>query len=610
MTPMVDLNAETLRAGVGAAVTYASSAPPTASKRRPGRARLSVSIVLVRLGLILGAIFAADLPSMGASAQSIDCSKGCTTTTYGMEGSFVELRVGPGDGSCGPETYPITPGTIVLRERANCNPAKEECLVEVPRDSGMSGQFFESRNQWDFPGVGKVYGSANAFNSYQGNIGVRQLAGRCMKDNRQQCGRDGDCPSKSGCMSTCSANPRRQCQSNSDCGTGDTCKTAIDWNGIGACSASRSVCRSDADCPGAQTCLAGWEYPAGNRQGGANCCDSESKKVCRSYNTSEYPKLDYRPKFFPRPTALTNTPRWIFDGGAGTRFRTERHTVAGQKEGVCKINRKRPCGAKGDFWAGAKNGKCSGKAPCTPSGSASNRALASTCDDVAHGGLKGDVCDYSENGWRTNTVALNLDGSPNPNVCSVSSINVTGTPNRGCVIKKDLPNSDPLPHCALLNFAHEERPDRNCDGIDDAAQGRCHPNGNVACKSNADCPAVGGVQACIKHGDLCPFINENYSFLDTNGDGRGNECQCGDFGLNDKNNGVIGLPDAFNALLCSVRMRSCDTTLTDTDGNGRVTFGDAWRIAGAALGARSTRSLRCQRDMDLSQGRPKRPDSR
>jgi len=151
--------------------------------------------------------------------------------------------------------------------------------------------------------------------------------------------------------------------------------------------------------------------------------------------------------------------------------------------------------------------------------------------DSATAGRQPDVCDTRETGWRLGPDSrldpINI-GSPNPNACAGAPYRDRGFYQRNCAISVfyETPG-DPGPDCSVLNFGAHYRPDEDCDGVDDTledetcnlATGFCNNKSTIACSSDAQCGATG---------DLCPFFTETGILRDTNGDGIGDDCQCGD----------------------------------------------------------------------------------
>jgi cysteine-rich repeat protein len=273
--------------------------------------------------------------------------------------------------------------------------------------------------------------------------------------------------------------------------------------------------------------LSGWGFRFARPQGGTvvrfselyngsprnsfGCCnvDNEQGIGCAPPAAFDgpYPRIT---EFADSGTTSTNNVPWIFpDGGPGTRFYMDPDfTVENQLWGVCSQDRRFPC--------------------------------TSTGAECANSPL-GDVgpCDFRELGWRFQPLDIFKDttGAQNPERCNQSPFFFAGTPETNCSITAyygvapevgEQPSQegfgDPGPDCTVRNYGWHWRPDLDCDGIDDTEQGRCHPLGETACAVDADCPS--GI--CVNGGDLCPLYSEVDQFRDSDGDGRGDECRCGD----------------------------------------------------------------------------------
>ncbi len=138
-----------------------------------------------------------------------------------------------------------------------------------------------------------------------------------------------------------------------------------------------------------------------------------------------------------------------------------------------------------------------------------------TCDNPCP--AIGERCDLREIGWRlsaetrldpdgTSTPADPTDdGDPNPNVCANTLYQYRGFPEEFCTLSVlyDV-NGDPGPDCSTLNYRVHFRPDEDCNGVDDTAEGANPP------------------------GDLCPLFTETNLLGDADGNGRGDSCECGD----------------------------------------------------------------------------------
>ena len=553
-----------------------------------------------------------------ADAQLIDCGPGgadCTDTLYGLgnddvpvgPGPFTnthaQFRPGPGDGSCGPDLGSVLQGQILLRDQNSCVvSATSRCAVEIPQIVDTSGFFNTGKNASDFGPLGIVATSNGGFADFGGNLGFRQLAGTCTQDSGEACGVDGDCPSGAGCLSTCASDAGTTCSTESDaaCPVANDCRTRVSWEGIGLCTDNTTVCNTDAECTGEDICLSGFVFD--DSGGNCNCCQSSTGVTCALFGFVEYPALNCGQSGVPTRTA--EGPGWIFEGGRGTKFEHERIQVAGQQEGVCAGNRFRPCGALGDFWAGGANGKCTGAPTCGADPfDEDNLALISDCDDVAFGGLAGDVCDFSENAFRLNPV--NPDGTQNTSECILSAIRLVGTPGELCALPNDIPDGDPQPGCRLTNVGIVPQPDLDCNGIDDTDEGRCQPEGGAICSDPDLCPpcAVDGDCAsgnCINNGDLCQFIGEVNWFLDTNNDDIGDECQCGD---GNGDGAITGLDIAAVAVCANDPLSNaiCDATIIDATGDNATTAEDIGGIVAAVTGAILPSDLQCLRNIDTTQ---------
>lgn len=562
------------------------------------------TILVFCLGLLLAPL---------AQAQYIDCSGGCSETLYGLgndpqEGphlrSTLFSRADPGDGSCGPEQEFRLLGQIRLREQNGCAAsATTRCQVEIPQIAEESGVFNTLQASANLGPLGILIVSSATFRDMAGNLGNRQLSGTCTLDAGEECALDSQCPSGAGCLSTCFSEPGTTCSSEDDptCANLD-CRTEIEWDEIGVCTDDATMCSSDADCPGEDICNAGFE----SRDSPASCfcCQSTTAVICPFFGLAEYPALNCGEVTEP-PTNNVAAPDWLFEGGRGTAWELESIQVPGQQEGVCNENALRPCGTRGDFWAGAANGKCeSGTPACAADPFGADLALASGCDDVAFGGVAGDFCDLSENGIRISDNRINPDGTPNAAICNQSSVHMVGAPAELCALAVDIPDGDPQPGCALINIGLANQPDLNCDGVDDTTQGRCQPADSSICSDPAQCPpcAADGDCAsgnCINNGDLCPFIGEANWFLDTNNDDIGDECQCGD---GNGDGAITGLDIAAVAVCANdpVSNPICDATIIDATGDNATTAEDIGGIVAAVNGTIQTSDLACLRNIDTT----------
>ena len=563
---------------------------------------------IIMAGLVL--LLAAPI----THAQSIiDCTGGCTTRTFGFSdepvppgGSTREAgvinktqgpsRLGRTDGlSCAGEEYFTAYGQVIIAEQ-NCTPDNNtRCQVELLDGSGMFNQ-----NRADIPfGGGDFIGvAAGIFQNFAGNVGAREINGTCTVSG-DNCGVDADCTGGAGdeCRSTCFSDPGTSCASDADCANAD-CITAIDWDFYGTCNLSGTLCdkAGTMGCPAGESCLDGWVFT--NRDDSCVCCQSVSGTLCSLLGWLEYPTLMCPFQSSGNPLRR-DMPDFIYEGGADTNFAQEFITVPGQQEGVCMINRQRSCGTRGSFWTGSDEGKCAsgtnscqGLDPFDPA----DPALASECDDEAFGGMAGDTCDFRERGFRVPEADLLPDARQDPAACAENVRIMFGFKDEDCKVTIDIPNNDSQPGCRLINMGVGGRFDLDCNGVDDTLEGRCAPLGETTCGTNADCDSAPGAGdgLCINNGDLCPFLEEIAPFLDSNADGRGDECQCGDV----NGDGAISGPDIGGTALCANGVGSCDSTLSDADGDNTVTSLDIGGIVAVVNGDAATSALQCVRDID------------
>lgn len=562
----------------------------------------SAAAGLLTLALIFGA--------STAEAQFIDCAGGCTTVQYGLGN---DSREGPYDNSvglghsrpdgiaCGPRTFFRFQGRIKITDQDSCVVSStNRCMVEIPQADNDSGTFNVNRSVFDLGPLGLFAGNGAIFDSFGGNIGFRELNGNCT-ETADECALDSDCSGGTDvCRSTCFSDPETVCAGHGDCPNAD-CVTKIEFDGIGTCTDDTTVCSVDADCPGENICESGLEFTRSDAS--CICCQSTSGVFCPGIGWPEYPGL-----LCPAPANpwfVREAADLIFDGGRGTKFAHGFVTPPGQQEGLCAQNDQRPCGVRGDFWAGAANGKCIGGAATCPDpliGDPTQGAEASVCDDVAFGGIAGDVCDFSERGYRSASANFNPDRTPSPIHCQSTQQWWVGTPNELCTLPVDIPDGDPGFGCVLSNFGIAAQPDLNCNDIDDTLEGRCMPEGGVTCSDLALCPpcsaddqCASGV--CVSDGDLCPFIGEDFFFKDSNNDNIGDDCQCGD---GNGDGAITGLDIAAMALCANgvSPPEVCDDTKVDTTGDQAITAVDIGGVVAAVNGEISTSDLLCIRNID------------
>jgi len=557
----------------------------------------------------------------------------CTETPYGNgdtgppadlasvgdlpRGSLERLFVGPGDGSCGvPSNPPVIPltGQIRLREIDSCVVSStNRCEIEIPQRIADSGFFLSVVILFDLGPLGLAALSANTLEDVgrAGNIGHRQLHGTCTNDGGEACALDSDCASGSGCLSTCFDDPATLCGSHQDCVdaglSANNCVTNVFWDDLGTCTDDATRCDSDADCTAPDICEKGIDWERSENT--CSCCQSTPGTTCPLFGLVEWPGLNCPEPGDPE-LAATQSPLWVFEGGRNTNYDQALNLVPGQQEGKCKLALEngvfRACGTIGDFWAGAANDKCVGGAATCPDpviGDATQGALASSCDDVAFGGIAGDFCDLREPGIRED-LGRNPDGTPDITRCAEAAFNPSGFAGTMCGIADVLPTGDPQAGCRIANLGIATRPDFDCNGVDDTTEGRCSPVGGAICSDPSLCPpcavdadCASGV--CIDGGDLCPFVGEINRFLDTNNDDIGDECQCGD----QNGDGAVTGVDIGGMALCAngaISPLLCDATRLDTDGDNSITALDVGGVVAAVNGGIPTSDLLCVRNMDTS----------
>lgn len=365
----------------------------------------------------------------------LDCSGGCTVTGYGfgnddvppggvtfdvstLEGTFGiggALNRG-GSGVCGSRGYFPFAGRTDIAEMDSCVVSSTNtCMVEIPDVGARNGNFNVNRSFGPTGASGFFAASAGLFITLQGNVGLRQLNGRCVDGagnevfracatnadcnqlQREICGTNGFCQdnivdqttranaytlcaldSECGAGESCRAHcmiSDANCASDADCpGAGDACGTEIDWDPVGRCEddPNTPVVESDTLCTrancydangnpdpancecGAGQCFDGFQLA--NDLASCVCCDSTGDTFCAAVGFEEYPALQCP---FPSPNPIRrDASDWEFMGGAGTPLRTQPMVVPGMEEGHCANNDQRSCGNRGDLFAGADNAKC------------------------------------------------------------------------------------------------------------------------------------------------------------------------------------------------------------------------------------------------------------
>ena len=152
----------------------------------------------------------------------------------------------------------------------------------------------------------------------------------------------------------------------------------------------------------------------------------------------------------------------------------------------------------------------------------------------------------------------------------------------------------------MFNIGVAPLPDLACNGIDDTTEGRCTPADFGICDEVAKCPpcsvdAECASGSCINNGDLCPLLNEVNVFLDSNSDGIGNDCTCGD----QNGDGAISSVDIGGTALCAnaaAPLEDCDATIVDATGDNATTAEDIAGVVSVVNGAITTSDLRCVRN--------------
>jgi len=480
---------------------------------------------------------AIDCRVLGLLACVLGASAGfavAAETTYGLgPGSEYRLRFAGLSTACGSEITLQISGRVVLDEDETCNPAISSCAVSLLGAASQSGFHVQGTSLRPF-GFGALGLGFAQYHPMLSGFGSRQLDGRCANNRDQVCASSADCAGAS-CSSHCFANPATECSVDADCPLGDSCRTRVVWSVLQL-----------------------------GTPNGCTCCQDSAGAGCIFLGASQYPTLQCDPPVHATNLARRGVPDWLFEGGPGTPFAMASQTVSGQTEGVCALNRSRPCGVQGDVAAGG------------------------ACDDTASGGVAGDSCDLSEDGLRgTAWLSLLADGSPNPSACAIGLYHFEGTPGGSCSVAVDIVDGDPQPGCPVLNMGTEARPDLDCNGVDDTLEGRCAPDGASPCGVDTDCPA--GV--CVTNGDLCPFYIETTHFADSNWDGRGDQCQCADF----NSDGQLTSIDIAGAALCANGVIECAASIADADGDASTTQIDVSGVIAVLDGNAAPTDMQCLR---------------
>jgi hypothetical protein len=237
--------------------------------------------------------------------------------------------------------------------------------------------------------------------------------------------------------------------------------------------------------PGTRLVFSQYQNSQGGQQSQA-CCVSATGNTCQllsDFDTTpptiwvEYPLIInlVGNNFFQNGSQARGVSDLIFAGGAGTDFRVDEVLAfADQWWGVCSGNRFVGCQVRD-----------------------ANGPIADPCPGMGLG-----TCDLRELGWRFDPRDVIRDGGPlngqaNNARCNTAPYVIRGFAGTGCSLFDVYEtNGDPGPFCMTRNFGPYAVADLDCNGVAD-------------------------------RGDLCPHYNEVDKIGDANGDGRGDECSCG-----------------------------------------------------------------------------------
>ena len=289
------------------------------------------------------------------------------------------------------------------------------------------------------------------------------------------------------------------------------------------------------------------------RSGDALCCQSTNPTFCpNAVGHQLYPVdpagglgcLVNIPINQPIDARRLLSPPVVFDDQLGSNFRQAlTWTRDDQIWGNCSGDRSQPCSINDDP-------QTNGDAFCAVLGLG--------------------FCNRGEPGIRVNASDLvSPSGLPDDNRCSHVSFTLAGlgTDANGvsslCAVPEVwLPGQgsrDPTLGCLVRNFGSYANPDADCDGVDDRPV------------------------------DLCPAIAEIDGFADSNLDGIGNECQCGDA----TGDGAITGLDIGATALCANGVNPCNPTLVDVDGDDTTTSLDIGGVVSIVNGDLATSDAQC-----------------
>ncbi len=379
---------------------------------------------------------------------------------------------------------------------------------------------------------------------------------------------------------------------------------ALTSGGNAFCARGRRVPNPDPNAGATETVVVFDDFGSPGLPGFVCCNSPDAPNICATFagvGVDRYPLFSD----FGSPNPYNNMPPFVFEGGDGPgalnpfgNFEADPNFITpGQRYGVCENSRTVPCDCGvGSACLGAQIVTADNPCPnldadpgtggvqpdrcllndyvceanpgtsCSCEGYSCFAAQADVCaafcpdsttacgDDADCGGAAGSCsvlndsscsnpcpglgerCDLrSFGGWALATTAQLADGSPDPNICPSSAHRYRGFVNNHCSLFRNYdflnaagtaaPGSDrsawgdPGPDCAVPNFGGTIRPDFDCNGIDDTTEG-ANPTG-----------------------DLCPFYTETNLTGDTNGNGRGDSCECGDA----TRDGVVNIADILLA---------------------------------------------------------------
>jgi hypothetical protein len=282
-----------------------------------------------------------------------------------------------------------------------------------------------------------------------------------------------------------------------------------------------------------------------------------------------------------------NFPDWIFQGGPGTAWETQRdYVVQGIRFGVCSQNRRWGCldtepldsptckEFNNELWCDCDRDRCNGdtdscydhpEVACDPE---NDDPALDPCHSLP--AASPGTCDIREIGWdmRADGGELLADFSRNPGKCGTAMYFWRGFPNQSCALGATYAvNGDPGADCWVLNYGGHFRPDVNCNGIADTDPDGAGPLADV---------------------DKCPFFSETNPVGDADLDGRGDECECADVAplrtrldgaLVGDGNGLVNVSDgvAINNLIFTDPM--ADTLSANTLTSHRL----AWPLCDATF---------------------------